>query len=188
MSTNTTTVAEQQSPLGFRLGRRARRAVLTAHIIAAGSWIGIDVVLAVLVFTARLTGSTATQALCYEALALFAVWPLLTAGVASLVTGVVLGLGTKYGLVRYRWVTVKLVINVALVTLIALALRPAVAEAARYGRALAAGQPTDAAVDKLVMPPIVSSVALVTATILSVYKPWGRTRRSANPAVRSSPT
>ena len=160
-----------------RLGRRARRAVLTVHILGAGAWIGIDVVLGVLVFTAVLTSSTATEALCYQALELFAVWPLLTAGLVTLASGVVLGLGTTYGLVRYWWVAVKLVLNVVLVGLVAFALRPGLAEAAAYGELLAAGGPATSDVGGLVFPPVVSGVALVTATILSVFKPWGRLRR-----------
>jgi hypothetical protein len=41
---------------------------------------------------------------------------------------------------------------------------------------LAASQPTDSEVDSLVFPPIVSGLALLTATVLAVYKPWGRVR------------
>ena len=161
-----------------RLGRRARRAVLTLHILGAGAWVGIDVVLGVLVFTALLTSSTATEALCYQALELFAVWPLLTAGLVTLASGIVLGLGTKYGLLRYRWVAVKLVINVVLVALVAFALRPGLADAAAYGELLAAGGSARSDVGGLVFPPVVSGLALVTATVLSVFKPWGRLRRS----------
>jgi hypothetical protein len=151
--------------------------MLTAHIVVAGAWIGIDVVLGVLVFTALLTGSSRTEALCYQALGLFAVWPLLVAGGLTLLTGTVLGVGTNYGLVRYWWVVVKLVMNLVLLTLIALALRPGVAEAVRYGEALAAGTPSSAGVGRLFMPPIVSSTVLIAATVLSVFKPWGRVRR-----------
>lgn len=170
--------AERSVPTA-RLGRGTRRAVLTVHIVGAGAWIGMDVVMGVLVFTARLTTSTQTEALCYQALELFAIWPLLTAGLATLASGIVLGLGTRYGLVRYWWVAIKLVLNLVLVTLVAFSLRPGVVQAARYGDALTAtARPSDAAVGDLVFPPIVSSTALVTATILSVYKPWGRTRRT----------
>lgn len=148
--------------------------MLTVHIVGAGAWIGIDVVLGVLVFTAMLTTSTSTEALCYRALELFAVWPLLTAGLVTLLSGIVLGLGTGYGLLRYWWVAVKLALNVVLVALVAVALRPGLAEAARHGEALAAGRDSDVAVDTLVFPPVVSGMALVVATILAVYKPWGR--------------
>jgi hypothetical protein len=160
-----------------RLGRRARRVVLTVHILAAGAWVGIDVVLGVLVFTAMLTSSIETEALCYRVLELFAVWPLVAAGTVTLASGIVLGLGTKYGLVRYRWVAVKLVLNVVLVTLVVLALRPGLADAAAYGELLAAGGTGSSDVGGLVFPPVVSGVALMTATVLSVFKPWGRLRR-----------
>ena len=170
------------------LGRNGRRAALTVHILGAGAWIGIDVVLGVLVFTALFTTSTRTAALCYQALELFAVWPLLASGVLTLVSGVVLGLGTRYGLVRYWWVAVKLGINVVLVVLVAAALRPGLAEAASYGELLAAGQPGNAGPDGLAFPPVVSGLALVAATILAVYKPWRRVRAgSATPTVDSSP-
>ena len=161
-----------------RLGRRARRAVLTVHILGAGAWIGIDVVLGVLVFTAMLTSSPATEALCYRALELFAVWPLLAAGLVTLASGIVLGLGTSYGLVRYWWVAVKLVLNVTLVVLVAVALRPGLADAATYGELLAAGGSGRSDVGGLVFPPVVSGAALVIATVLSVFKPWGRLRRA----------
>ena len=151
--------------------------MLTVHILGAGAWIGIDVVLGVLVFTAMLTSSTATEALSYRALELFAVWPLLAAGLVTLASGVMLGLGTKYGLVRYWWVAMKLVLNVVLVALVAFALRPGLADAAAYGEALAAGGSARSDVGSLVFPPVVSGAALVTATVLSVFKPWGRLRR-----------
>ncbi|HWI02224.1 MAG TPA: hypothetical protein VNT52_00085 [Acidimicrobiales bacterium] len=160
------------------LGRRSRRVALTVHILGAGAWIGIDVVLGVLVFTALLTDSTATEAVSYQALELFAVWPLLTAGLLTLASGIVMGLGTRYGLLRYWWVAVKLVLNVVLVTLVVLALRPGLREAAVYGEALGAGASGGTDVANVVFPPVVSGVALVTATVLSVFKPWGRLRRA----------
>src|SRR5215210_2967423 len=97
----------------WRLGARTRKGVLAVHIVSAGVWIGIDVVMAVLIFTALLADDD-TKALCFRALELFAVWSLLTAGLVCLVSGVVLGLGTKYGLVRYWWVVIKLVLNILL--------------------------------------------------------------------------
>ena len=151
--------------------------MLTVHILGAGAWIGIDVVLGVLVFTAMFTSNPDTAALCYRVLELFAVWPLIAAGLVTLVSGVVLGLGTKYGLLRYRWVAVKLALNVVLVGLVVFALRPGLVEAAAYGEQLAAGGPPTLDVGNLAFPPVVSGMALTIATILSVFKPWGRLRR-----------
>jgi hypothetical protein len=161
----------------LRLGRRTHKGVLVVHIASAGAWIGVDVVLAVLVFTALLSDDVHTRSLCYQALTLFAIWPLLGAGLVSLASGLLLGLGTTYGLLRYWWVATKLVLNLLLSGLVLVALRPLVAQASEYGRQLAEGQPAGAAPSDLIFPPIVSPAALLIAVILAVYKPWGRIRK-----------
>jgi hypothetical protein len=152
------------------------------HIASAGAWIGIDVVMGVVVFTALGTDDSETKALCYRALELFAVWPLLTAGLLCLASGVALGLGSKWGLVRYWWVAIKLALNVVLTTLVLVALRPGVIEAAEQGRRFASGEPARLAVGDLIFPPIVSTSALLVAFVLAVFKPWGRIRK--RPALR----
>ncbi len=154
-----------------------RKGVLVVHIVSAGVWIGIDVVMAVFIFTALLTADDTTKALCYQALELFAVWPLLTTGLVCLASGVVLGLGTKYGLMRYWWVTIKLVLNIVLTALVLVALRPEVIEAAEQGRRFAAGEPASLVVGNRIFPPIVSPIALLIAAVLAVFKPWGRIRK-----------
>jgi len=160
----------------WRLGKRTRKAVLVTHIVAAGAWLGIDVVMGVMVFTAMLTGDPQTAAICYQALEIFAVWPLLTVGLLCLASGVLLGLGSKYGLVKYWWVATKLVLNLVLTTLVLVLLRPGVGIAAEYGRGLAVGDAGPVPSD-MIFPPIVSSTALIIAFLLSVYKPWGRVRK-----------
>jgi hypothetical protein len=175
----------------WRLGARTRKGVLVAHIVSAGAWIGIDVVMGVLVFTAIGTGDDGIRALCYRALGLFAVWPLITTGLICLASGVVLGLGTKWGLLRYWWVAVKLALTVILVALVPVALRPEVIEKAEQGRRFLAGEAASLAVGDLIFPPIVSPTLLLVAFVLAVFKPWGliRTRPAKRRgAPRTSPT
>src|SRR3712207_946600 len=160
-----------------RLSARTRKGVLAVPIVSAGAWIGVDVVMAVFIFTALLADDDNIKALCYPALELFAIWPLLTPGLVCLASGVVLGLGTKYGLVRYWWVAIKLVLNIVLTALVLVALRPEVTEAAEQGRRFAAGAPASLAVGDLIFPPIVSPTALLIAVVLAVFKPWGRGRK-----------
>ena len=154
-----------------------RKSVLIVHIVSAGVWIGIDVVMAVFIFTALLANDDNTKALCYRALELFAVWPLLTTGLVCLASGVVLGLGAKYGLVRYWWVAIKLVLNIVLTALVLVTLRPEVSKAAEQGRQFAAGEPASLTVGNLIFPPIVSPTALLIAVVLAVFKPWGLIRK-----------
>jgi hypothetical protein len=177
-------LVERSGPDGvlpWRLGAKTRKGVLVVHIASAGAWIGMDVVMGVLVFTALLTDNESTKALCFRALELFAIWPLLTTGLLCLASGVVLGLGTKWGLVRYWWVAVKLAMNVVLVVLVAFLLRPGVIEAAEQGRRFAAGEAATLAAGDMVFPPIVSTSALLVATFLAVFKPWGRIRKRRTP-------
>jgi hypothetical protein len=151
--------------------------VLVVHILAAAAWIGVDVVVAVLVVAGRVSDQPASQGVAYLALGRFVVGPMLTAGLLCLVSGIVLGLGSKWGLVRYWWVAVKLVLNVALCTLIIMLLRPGMADVSAHGQALIDGTPATGNVSDLFFPPAVSLTALAIATTLSVYKPWGRARR-----------
>lgn len=147
------------------------------HLVSAGAWIGIDVIVAVLVLTGRFAGDPATRGLAYQALGSFVVWPMLTAGLVCLASGLVLGLATRWGLLRYWWVVVKLVLNLALCTLILVLLRPGMADVRAYGRHLSAGTPTDGSMSTLFFPPAVSLTVLTLATVLAVVRPWGRTAR-----------
>ncbi|WP_239127452.1 hypothetical protein [Asanoa siamensis] len=145
--------------------------------MAAGAWIGIDVVVATLVLAGRFGGTDQIRALAYQALATFIIWPMLTASLICLVSGLILGLGTRWGLIRYWWVAVKLVLNVVLCALIAFLLRPGMADVAAYGRALTVGDGDPSTVSALFFPPAVSLTALTIATGLAVVKPWGRIRK-----------
>ena len=168
--------AVAQTGVRWRMGARTRKSVLLVHIASAGAWLGIDVVMAVLVFTALFTDDDRTKALSFQALELVAVWPLLTLGMLCLLTGILLGLGSRYGLVRYWWVAVKLALNLVLSGLVLVALAPEVADAAERARQFDAGAAASLGVGDLIFPPIVSPTALLVAMVLAVFKPWGRIR------------
>jgi hypothetical protein len=176
VTTSGAVAARTSSSRWLPLSRRWRRATLVVHIVAAGAWIGIDVIVAVLVLTGWFGHDVALRSLAYQALATFVVWPMLTAGLVSLATGLILGLGTVWGLLRYWWVVVKLALNLVLCTLIVLVLRPGMDEVAGYGRDLLTGSPDPGAVSSLFFPPAVSLTTLTLATTLAVFKPWGRIR------------
>ena len=154
-----------------RLGPRTRRVVLITHLAATGVWLGMDVVLGALVATA-LAAPAADAAVIARTIAAFIGWPLVAAALTTLVSGVVLGLGSKYGLLRYWWVIVKLVLTMVLISLVLAVLVPSVAELVV---ATSAGVPADYEFDQqLIFPPVVSTSALLVAMTLSVIKPWGR--------------
>lgn len=181
MSTATATVPAtrptRRSDPSLHLPRRLRKAVLVLHILSAGAWVGIDVIVGALVLVGRTSDDPATAGLAYRALGSFVVAPMLTAALLCLATGLLLGLATKWGLTRYWWVLVKLAITLVLTVLIVLALAPGMPAAALHGEQLEAGVTPTGDVADLVFAPVVSLTALSVATVLSVYTPWGRVRR-----------
>jgi hypothetical protein len=182
-------VAAQAGPAAARprLGAGARRAVLIVHIVSAGSWFGIDVVMAVVIATVMLTDDPLTAAAALRTLEIITVWPLLSAGLVCLLSGIVLGLGSRWGLVRYWWVAGKLGLNLVLTALVPLALLPEVTRLGGQARLALGGAPVSYDLSNLIYPPTVSPTLLLVAFTLSVVKPWGRIRRR-RPEPRTGPT
>jgi hypothetical protein len=170
----------------WRLSGRSRKAVLVLHIASAGAWLGLDVAMAVLIATAATTTDPSTKQAVFPALELVAIWPMLAAGLTCLLTGLVLGLGSKYGLVRYWWVAVKLALNLVLSVLVLIALAPGLRADADQVSRLSPPDVLAFPVGDLAFPPIVSPSALILATVLSVFKPWGLIRRRRADATASA--
>ncbi|MFF6949405.1 DUF2269 domain-containing protein [Streptomyces iakyrus] len=156
-----------------RLGRPARRAALVVHVIASACWLGLTLGLLALGITAATYGSAGTVEASVRAMQLFADWLLLPVAFLTLLSGLLLSLGTVWGLARYRWVYTKFWLTLATTTATVFALRPGVNSAVT---AVAAGGPLPDAGDVL-FGPVVSLSAYVFMTVISVLKPWGKTRR-----------
>jgi len=167
-----------------KLSGRARKALLLVHVLSAAAWLGIVLALGILVVVALSTEDVNTAGIAVQAIDLFAIWPMLGASIVCMISGMVLGVGSKYGIVRYWWVAIKLVMNVGMSLLIAFSLRPGVVEAARIGERMMAGDPSAILPPDLMYPVVVAPTLLLIAYVLSVFKPWGRIRRSAQPVKR----
>lgn len=155
-----------------RLPRNARRFLLTAHIVTSVGWLGVAYALLVMALTAQAADDPAIRATTYTLMLSFDDAAMLPLGLAALVTGVILGLGSHWGLVRHWWVAVKLVLNIAVLVVPMLTRHPALVDAADAARA---GLLTDPA-QQVLDGSIASVIVLTVATTLSTYKPWGRLR------------
>ena len=92
---------------------------------------------------------------------------------ASLLTGIVQSLGTGWGLFQHYWVLLKLLIT-ALATVILLAYMTTF----RLMAAVAADTTADLTLVRNVSPVVHAALALIAllmATVLAIYKPWGMT-------------
>lgn len=161
----------------FTLGRHLRRTTLLLHVLCGVGWMGLDLGLMVLVLSGATTGDGAVAAAAYTTshLVVPVVVPALATGM--LLTGIVLGLGTRYGLTQWTWVLTKLAIGVLLTVLVFTSLLPGVlgipeglTGTADQVRAMVGDTVRD-----LVFPPFVSFALLAVSLVLSLWKPWGRT-------------
>jgi hypothetical protein len=151
----------------LKLTPAVRRAVLTVHIIAGVGLLGdVAAVLAINVRAAT-TADPSLAAASYELLTMFTVLFGIPLSFGALITGILLGLGSKWGVLRYAWVTAKLVLLIGVILVGALVLGPGT-EAMRSG-----GGGAEA---RLIAGTGYDVVALTLATGLSVFKP-GRRRR-----------
>lgn len=177
----TTQIDTKNRPRRDRLSRRQRHAVLVLHIVSAVGWIGVDLALLPLVITGLTTDDGETAATAFGAVAILVPWTVPALSLLIVTTGVLLGLGTKWGLVRYWWVAVKLVLSLILTTLVFVSLLPGVTSIDVTG-ATSADEVRAALGDPMnfFYPPIVSGLTLLAAVVLSVTKPHPRvqSRRS----------
>lgn len=154
---------------GMKLTPPWRKALLTLHVVTAVGWLGVDVVL----LTLGVAGARgADPGTVYPVIGLVGQTLFVPLSVLAWLVGVVTALCTPWGLLRHRWVLVKLIITTVMLGAVLFALLPNLRTAADLGAATPA-----AAREGLLMASIVSSTLLVVATVLSTYKPWGRTRR-----------
>jgi Predicted integral membrane protein (DUF2269) len=147
-----------------------RRAVLTTHIAVSVGLLGDVAAVLAVNLRAATTSDPALAAASYELLGMFSVVFGIPLSLASLVTGLALGAGTKWGVLRYRWVATKLALILSVILAGALVIGPAT-EAMRSG--------DGGAEAVLIAASAWDILALSLATGLSVFKPWGRRRRAA---------
>jgi hypothetical protein len=163
----------------WRLTPRWRQAVMVLHAICGIGWMGVDVALFVLLMNARTSENAAVVASGFNAIAMIvpATVPALSLGM--LATGLLLGLGTRWGLVRYWWVLVKLVLALIMVVLVFTSLLPGIGELAVLSAAGVSADALRASLGPLptmlLFPPVVSFSMLGAAAALSIFKPWNRT-------------
>lgn len=174
MTTTERTAARRLTPKAYKL-------LLLLHIVVSVGWLGLSVGNLTLAVTGLTTDDPGTQHVALGAMYLIGGTLLIPVSLLSLGSGVLLGMYTRWGLVRYRWVLVKLVLTVIAVVLIPLSLLPGLRELSE----LMAQTPADRLADTgplatdMLSAGIVSTSMYVTSTVLSVLKPWGRTRRAA---------
>lgn len=154
---------------------RARKTWLVLHVGFSVGWLGAAMAMLVLALVGASTTNMQLRHYAYEIMHIFDLAIVIPLVLLSLLTGLVVSLGTKWGLVRYRWVLTKFVIALSIPVFAALEESSWVRQA---GTLTGADRDADlASTDtKLWACFVVFSLLLWAATALSTTKPWGRTR------------
>ena len=157
---------------------RARKALLTLHVLVSVGWAGAVLVYLALGVAAATTDDTSLLRSAHVTMD-WAAWVILVPlAAASLVTGTVQSLVTRWGLVQHYWVVFKLAITVvATAVLVAYTgTLDAFAEVAAR-ESLSSEDLQLLGGGSVVVHSAGALVLLIAATLLAVYKPRGLTRR-----------
>jgi hypothetical protein len=154
-----------------------RKFALTAHVASSVGWLGAVAGVLALAVAGLTSQDVQMVRAAYLAMELTGWVVLVPLSLASLLTGIVQSLGTKWGLFRHYWVLFKLLITV-FATIILLMYTETLSALA--GVAADATSSSDS-LDMLRSPsPVLHAggglVLLLVATTLAVYKPEGMTR------------
>jgi hypothetical protein len=159
----------------MQMGSGARKLALTAHIIASLGWIGAVAAFIALDVTTVTSDTSTTLRAAYIGMDLMTRWAIVPLAFASFASGLLMSLGTKWGLFRHWWVVITLLLT-AIATIVLLVQVPVIDH-----RADMAADPTTsdlelASMGNLLPHSVGGTIVLLVITVLNVYKPRGLTR------------
>jgi hypothetical protein len=167
-----------------------RKLALTVHLTCSVGWIGAVVAYLALGVAAVTSPDVQTVRAAWTAMEVTGWWAIVPLAVAALLTGLVMSLGTQWGLLRHYWVLISLALTV-LCTVVLVLHMPTVSATAGVARR-AEGADLRALGGDLFHPGL-GLLVLLAIAVLNVYKPAGVTpygwrKQRAERAVRQRST
>jgi hypothetical protein len=150
-----------------------RKFALSAHLTFCIGWIGAVLAYLALGVAAVTTEDVQTIRAAWTAMELTGWYVIVPLAIASLFTGLLMALGTKWGLFRHYWVLISFVLTVFATTALLLHM-PTVSSTADVAQ-----EAEDAALEALggdLGHPGIGLVVLLVIQFLNLYKPPGMTR------------
>jgi hypothetical protein len=153
-----------------------RKFALTAHVTSSVGWLGAVASFLALAVTGLMSQDPQMVRAAYLTMQLIGWFVIVPLSLTSLPTGLVMSLGTEWGLFRHYWVLTKFLITVLATILLLVHMKPV----GHLGRVVAEttlvhGELAGLRI-QLVADAGAALVALLVATALSVYKPRGMIR------------
>lgn len=153
-----------------------RKVALTAHVTSSVGWLGAIVGFLALAIASLTSEDFQFVRASHLAMRLTAWYVIVPFSVASLITGLVSALGTKWGLFRHYWVLFKFLINL-FANVVLLMYMPTLDHFARVAAdaSLSGGDLNMLRDPSAVVHASLALLLLLVATVLGLYKPRGLT-------------
>jgi hypothetical protein len=161
---------------------RARKLTLSVHLAVSVGWVGTVLAYLALGLAAITSSDFGTVRAAWIAMDLVGWYVIVPLALAALLSGVVIALGTRWGLFRHYWVLFSLVLT-TVATVVLLLHMPGVSELADVARRAGSGGPDRVGAHLYgqlrqgdLLHPGLGLVVLLVVQVLNVYKPTGLTR------------
>ena len=150
-----------------------RKLALSTHLTFSVGWIGAVITYLTLGVAAVSSGDVDTVRAAWTGMDLVGWYAIVPLAIMSSLTGLVMALGTKWGLFRHYWVAISFILTI-LATVVLLLHMPTVSSTAELAQE-AQGTELEALGGDLGHPGI-GLVVLLVIQALNIYKPPGLTR------------
>jgi hypothetical protein len=152
-----------------------RKFALTVHLTLSVGWIGAVAAYTGLDIAAATSQNAQTLRAAYVAMELIARSVIVPLALSSLLTGLVMSLGTKWGLFRHYWVLMSLLLTIFATVVLLVETRTI-----NHFAGIAADPTTSRedlrALGSTLVHSVGGTVVLLVILVLNVYKPQGMTR------------
>jgi hypothetical protein len=160
-----------------------RKFLLTLHVVASVGWMGAVAVFLALAVAGLLSSDSQIIRASYVTMDITYRTVVVPLGFAAMATGLVSSLGTDWGLFRYYWIVVKLLVTVPTIVLMLVHMRPVNRLGSLVSIILLPNADLARPGVQLLMYACAALFVLVVNTLLSTYKPRGRIRYRAQAQV-----
>lgn len=154
-----------------------RKLLLTSHVAASVAWLGAVAAFLALAITGLSSANDSLVRAACISMDLVGWYVIVPLCFASLLTGLMEGVGTPWGLIRHYWVVMKLSATAVLTLLLMVHMQPTAQLAAAATQMSVSGTGLHAIQVQLVVDAGGAALALVVVVALAIFKPRGLTGR-----------
>jgi hypothetical protein len=155
---------------------RARRLALTAHVVSSVGWLGAVTGFLALAIAGRASDDPQLVRASYLAMEVVGWYVIVPLCGAALITGLLQGVITKWGVLQHYWVVIKLLMTVFATIVLVLHMGPVGIVADDAARSLVDRDELSGLRLQLIADAAAAILLLLVAATMSIFKPSGRTR------------